>query len=1007
MALIIGHVNGPQGRYVTGWAINQPDTNPCTVRLVTREGKVLGSGKAHIPRPDLSVLGFGRTNFAFRVPIPECHDPMDLGVFVGEVELPGSPVRFESGLYEGCMDVVNGVIKGSVYERGRAVSAPLISLLGPYGKELCTIQSRPDAGGDPMFSPSFFSADLPASCFGRDEVELQARAGNVIFARARVAARLRGYLDILSPDRCAGWLLSPDHLDRRFEIAVFRDGKEIARAVCNQRREDLRDLFPGHFDTGFDIRFKKSHGALAKLSEISFRLADTNVELFEGPFVAGHRAALIAGARDAARKVFDTALTAPERSLLRAAFGKLNESARTGPEYHYLKFANTAAPGDRRLGILIPIYKGTAITRDCIESVLRARNPETDRILLLNDASPERDMAAMLASFAELPNVVVITNEHNQGFVRTVNRGLGFLREGDVVLLNSDTIMFPGVLAELWRAAHSSPGIGTVTALSNNATIFSYPHPQLVTDLDDAAWEDLAAAALVENAGGIVDVPTGHGFCMFIKRELLSRLGGFDEAFGRGYGEENEFCLRAGDLGYRHVAATGALVRHVESISFGAEKTALLKKNLALLNGKYPEHTPLVMAFEASDPLRAARWRLDSYRLRRAVAAGTRFALVVQNWLGGGTPKAIADIEKTAGYGAEILRLTAREDGILELTAPDFKLRAVFQPEEVEPLFDLLTDAGVTLVVVHQLLGYGAGLIAQLTEFAASRHAVAFVHDFYAACPRVTLLDPTGRFCGVADTATCGRCIELGGAHEASMLAELDPAQHRALFHSFLASCRHVVVPSRDTARHLAKAFPDLRISVLPHPQPGGKPLPPRAIGNDIALLGAIGAHKGSALLLETARLARLTHPDLRFHVIGYTDIDAALTKLGNVTITGKYSAAELPAILDRLQVGIALFLHGWPETFSYTLTEAVMQGLTPLVPDIGAPAERLRASGIGAVFAHPASPADILAAITDMQEAGAGEMTKTAFVKFTGVTKAADLARLFDCHPNERVAAE
>jgi glycosyltransferase involved in cell wall biosynthesis len=331
----------------------------------------------------------------------------------------------------------------------------------------------------------------------------------------------------------------------------------------------------------------------------------------------------------------------------------------------------------------------------------------------------------------------------------------------------------------------------------------------------------------------------------------------------------------------------------------------------------------------------------------------------------------------------------------------------VFQPEEAEPLFNLLTDAGVELIIVHQLLGYGAGLIAQLTDFAAGRHAVAFMHDFYAACPRVTLLDPTGRFCGVADTATCGRCIALGGAHEASMLTELDPAPHRALFHAFLSVCRHVVVPSRDTARHLAKAFPEIGTSVLPHPQPGGKPLAPRALGNDVALLGAVGLHKGSALLLETARLARLTHPDLRFHVIGYTDMDAALGKLGNVSITGKYSAAELPAILDKLQVGIALFLHGWPETFSYTLTEAVMRGLTPLVPDIGAPAERLRASGIGRVFAHPATPAEILAAITDMQAAGAAEMTKTAFAKFTGSTKAADLARLFNWQTTARVAAE
>ncbi len=993
--MIIGHVDRPEGRYVTGWAIKQPDSSPCEVHLVTTDGKILGSGKAHLPRPDLSALGFGRTNFAFRVPIPELNEPMELGVFVGELELPGSPITFEFGLYDGVMEVSQGLIKGWVFELGRAASAPLVSLLGPYGREFGTIQSHPDPAGDPLFSPSYFNGDLPTSCFGRDEVEIQARAGDVIFASTRAAARLRGYLDILSPSSCAGWLISPDAPQRRFEIAVFRDGKEIGRTVCKNRREDLRELFPHNFDIGFDITFEKPHHKVATLNEMSFRLAGTDVELFEGPFIAGHRPALIAATRTAARKVFDSTLTPPERSILRAAFARLAASTRTGADYTHLPTA-TPPSETRSLGVLIPIYKGTAITHACIESVLRVRNPQTDRIVLINDASPEPDMAAILESFAHLPNLTIITNAANQGFVRTVNRGFGFLRNQDIVLLNSDTILFPGVLDELHRAAHSSPGIGTATAISNNATIFSYPHPELVTDLPDATWEELAATARRENAGAIVDVPTAHGFCMFIKRELLHRLSGFDEAFGRGYGEENEFSLRAADLGYRHVAATGALVRHVESISFGAEKAALLGKNMALLNTRYPEYTPLIMAFESADPLRTARWPLDSFRLRRAAAAGTSFALVVQTWLGGGTAKAITDIEDSAGYDAEILRLIAREDGMLELTAPGFKLRAVFQPDEIEPLFTLLTDAGVNLIVVHQLLGYPAAFIAALTAFVAPRHLIAFVHDFYSACPRVNLIDATGRFCSVAEEKTCARCIALGGPHEASALTDLTPTAHRALFQTFFTACRHIVTPSRDTARHLALAFPSLAPVVLPHLHLAGPPAPPRRITNNIALLGAIGPHKGSALLLEIARLASITHPALRFHVIGFTDMDDTLLKLGNVSITGKYAPAEFLPLLDKSHAGIALFLHGWPETFSYTLTEAVMQGMTPLVPDIGAPADRVRASFIGAVFPFPATPSEILTAIADLQAAGPAVITEDSFSRFTGATVEADVKRVF-----------
>src|SRR4029077_20342490 len=111
----------------------------------------------------------------------------------------------------------------------------------------------------------------------------------------------------------------------------------------------------------------------------------------------------------------------------------------------------------------------------------------------------------------------------------------------------------------------------------------------------------------------------------------------------------------------------------------------------------------------------------------------------------------------------------------------------------------------------------------------------------------------------------------------------------------------------------------------------------------------------------EIARLARLTNAELRFHVIGYTDIDTELLALGNVTITGRYKDGGLGGLIDKTGGRIALFLHGCPETFSYTLSEAVAAGLIPLVPDIGAPAERVRAAEFGVVFPFPLDAGEVL----------------------------------------------
>jgi glycosyltransferase involved in cell wall biosynthesis len=537
--------------------------------------------------------------------------------------------------------------------------------------------------------------------------------------------------------------------------------------------------------------------------------------------------------------------------------------------------------------------------------------------------------------------------------------------------LNSDTVVHAGGLAELRRIADAHPEIGTVTAISNNATIFSYPHATLRKDqLADISWTELAACALAENAGVIADVPTGHGFCMYIKSEVLKRIGFLDEGFGRGYGEENDFCARSAALGYRHVAAGSVLVEHKESISFGNERASQLAQNLPRLNALYPEYTPIIMDFERLDGMRGLRWALDRARLRRAAATGTGFVLVVSNALEGGTAKAIVDIEQNAGYGAASkLSLSCNNEGIIELSCAQPLILASFLPAEVPELLDVLRAASPSHVLVHQVLGFPAEFIAALPAFASGRHSVFYVHDFYSFCPRVTMIDAVGRFCDVADADTCARCVEMGGAHETSALNSISPAAHRALFAQLLAGFGHVLAPSANAAGYLRRAFPGVNIEVVPHPERReGVPAQARE-GNydEITMVGAIGAHKGSGTLLEIARRARLTHPHLQFRVIGYTNIDKALKAIGNVTITGKFAPEDLPRLLAQARGRLALFLPSWPETYSYTLSETVKSGLIPLLPDIGAPAERVRAAEYGVVFPFPADPQSVLKLIDDI----------------------------------------
>ncbi|WP_234730840.1 glycosyltransferase [Acidocella facilis] len=1000
---IRGHVDTMEGSYLTGWATSVPDTGNCAITVTDQEGKLLAKGRASRHRPDLAALGLGRTTFGYRIAVPLSEEPRLLRILGNGEELIGSPVAVGPGLFDGLFSLEGDQLVGWVSERAPAKQAPFITVRNQAGQEVGRGQSVFEAQpADPLFAPARFRLTLDADCFGAGEMLLEVAANGQNIGRTSCNLALRAHLETITPTRMVGWVLSPDVPKRIFALDVYRNGILEETDHCDLERTDVQAHFPDSPTPGFDISLDPLQQAADQPVSLTLRFAGGKRDLFDGPYLLAGRPAAVAALQRAAHLAHAglPGIGTGERALLTAALQEFlaKMRAQDGLVLDRQPAPLPAPGGGKRVAIVMPIYRGVEVTQACIESVLAHRQAETDLLVLINDASPDEAMAPMLAGYAGLPNVVLLENGDNLGFVGSVNRGLALVKGSDVLLLNSDTVMFAGGLDELLRVAAADPAIGTVTAMSSNATIFSYPSAELrEAALADISWPELAALALAENAGLCVDVPTGHGFCMLIKAEVMARIGALDEAFGRGYGEENDFCARAAALGYRNVAAGGVIVEHKESISFGNERASLVAQNQPRLNALYPEYTPLIMAFEDRDGLRQLRWALDRARLARARAQGARFALVTSNALEGGTPKAIRDIEREVGYGgATRLSLSVTESGLVELSCATPLLCAHFNKDEAADLFALLDVADPRLVLAHQLLGFPASVIAGLRDWLGTRHSLYWAHDFYALCPRVTMIDAIGRFCGGADAATCGRCVEMGGAHETSVLNELSPAEHRALFDSLLAKFTHVIAPSENAVGYLRKVFAQIKFNVLPHPESRDGAAAAARAGNDteIVMLGAIGPHKGSDKLLEIARRARLTHPHLSFRVIGYTNIDQALRAVGNVTITGKYTPEELPELLAQTKGRLALFLPAWPETYSYTLSELVKHGFIALAPDIGAPADRIRKAGFGVVFPFPADAAAVLALIDEIA-AGTVSPVREGALPEAFFSKPEDLERL------------
>lgn len=612
----------------------------------------------------------------------------------------------------------------------------------------------------------------------------------------------------------------------------------------------------------------------------------------------------------------------------------------------------------KTVDVVVPVYKGLAETKACLQSIIRATGSVQSRLIVVSDNSPDTALVAWLREQAQTGYITLLENETNLGFPATANRGLAYDPNHDVVLVNSDTLVFDEWLDRLAAATLTAPDIGTATPFSNNASICSYPAINIENPLlGDISPKELDRLFAKINNGKILDLPTAVGFCMYIRRDCLRDVGYFDATtFGRGYGEENDFCRRAVYLGWRHVLAADTFVVHSGGASFGQTKKAVLTHNLTVLAERHPGYLSLVDDFTRNDPALPLRRAIDIARLTRH----TRAPLIVRLCHGkdGGTARRLSDEAcelSSAGYTpALITPVDPAEPGSkVRLTvdgAPETPNLVYSVPHELPELIVDLNTLGAVGVIIHHFLDLPDELL-DLPEALRLPYEVR-IHDYAWFCPRITLIDDTGLPCCEPDVEACQRCIDVGipleteSVHVAALLAR---SNH------LLGSAGRVLAPTRDAAARIARHFPAISIDWAPHPEPPFNPPPPPiwlpwdgVSPLTLCLIGAIGQHKGYDVLLSMARDAARRELPLFFAVAGFTRDDYALFATGRVFVTGRYREGEAVRVVRELDCHAALFLSVWPETWCYTLTEAWRSGLWAIGFDIGAVGERIASTGFG-----------------------------------------------------------
>ena len=268
------------------------------------------------------------------------------------------------------------------------------------------------------------------------------------------------------------------------------------------------------------------------------------------------------------------------------------------------------------IDIIVPFYKRPDLVSRLFTSIHRLHHELAElrcALIVVNDSPEEQGLKEELARAVRRLDgnieCLVLENQTNEGFVRSANRALRetIRRRHDAIILNSDTVLFPGAIAEMRRAAYLDPAIGFVSPRSNHATLCSLPHQLEYSSLPP----EEAFAVYRSLAHYFPDhhyVPTGVGFCLYIKCSVLEAAGIFDEIYSPGYNEENDLIQRGRGLGYRVALANHAYVYHAGSASFSVSPTLgtdLEKRNAATLTQRYPNFIRHVDEYYRSAHLQA------------------------------------------------------------------------------------------------------------------------------------------------------------------------------------------------------------------------------------------------------------------------------------------------------------------------------------------------------------------------------------------------------------------
>lgn len=640
--------------------------------------------------------------------------------------------------------------------------------------------------------------------------------------------------------------------------------------------------------------------------------------------------------------------------------------------------SRSAKPNVTPVSVLIPIAGLSDVVRQTLLVVAEAlRIDHGHEVLVGLDGCGEFEDEVQSLFRASGVEPTFLKTQTRVGFAGMINMLAGkTTEERHLLWLNSDCLILPETIGRLTAHLENDASLASVTALTNHGSIASFPiFNRPFAGVASGDILQIAETAALVGGKLVIDLPTCVGHCVLVSRDAWQRVGPLNETrYPKGYGEENDWSLRAATFGLRHVLALDAYVWHQGSGTFGEEKRSLLRVGLQALNEDYLEYAETIrLSLEGlSSSLSLAFARIEAGLIKSSRGDDAR--LVVTHSMGGGVVTFVRD---EVGYDWNrdvLLELDSRSESFTVFA------QGVFTPNlggwrktlGVRYLPEILSVLSPTSIDVHSIVSPAAteAVWALLRSRASQR---VFLHDFSCVCPRIYLVgggQPEPRFCdGETDSERCNSCISVHG----NKMGITDVAKWRSLTAAWLTAAESIVTPSASTSalmrrwgiesqvwehvdRHsLGLSDRDQELRLVPRGESMSRhgvvrrPRLDRSVP-DVLVVGSISKVKGAQLVARVSMLNRVLGSPLVLGLLG--NFDESVGKIPEIfdLYLGVYRSGFRLKFGDP---GLIWLPSQWPETFMYTVEDAanLAPGAKVLMSSLCSEAAQ-RASGYG-LFPH------------------------------------------------------